>query len=193
MKTTIELPDTIAACHAMIIDMARQIEQLKRRVFGSLKDRAVKYEGPSLFDGINEEEAKAAALELEKATREVEEEAEKRRAEAKRQRETKRPGKYNTYGLPEVRRTCYPEGVNPEDYDVIGSDTVRVLHLEPQKLWVEETVYPVLRKKTDKNMPYPRIVQAQRPKSIIGGGHVGADLLATLIDNKFNHHLPEYR
>ncbi len=35
--------------------------------------------------------------------------------------------------------------------------------------------------------------RAKGPRSIIGGGHVGADLLATLIDNKFNHHLPEYR
>ena len=30
MKKTIELPDTIDACHAMIIKMARQIEQLQR-------------------------------------------------------------------------------------------------------------------------------------------------------------------
>lgn len=30
MKKTIELPATIEACHAMIIEMARQIEQLQR-------------------------------------------------------------------------------------------------------------------------------------------------------------------
>ena len=30
MKKTIELPDTIEACHTTIIEMARQIEQLQR-------------------------------------------------------------------------------------------------------------------------------------------------------------------
>lgn len=193
MKKTIELPDTIEACHAMIIEMARQIEQLQRRAFGSLKDRAVKFEGPSLFDEINQEEAKAAALALEKASQDVDKQAQARRQEAKRECATKRPEKYNTYGLPEVKQTCYPEGVNPDEYDVIGQDITRVLHMEPQKLWVEVTVFPILRKKEDKNLPAPSIVQAPRPKNIIGGGHVGAEVLATIINNKFDHHLPEYR
>lgn len=51
----------------------------------------------------------------------------------------------------------------------------------------------MLRRKADKGAPEQAIVQAPRPHSIIGGGHVGADLLATIVDNKFTHHLPEYR
>lgn len=76
---------------------------------------------------------------------------------------------------------------------MIGQDETRVLHLEPRRLWVEKTITPILRRKADKNAPSPAIVQAPRPHNIIGGGHVGDDLLATLIDNKFNHHLPGYR
>jgi len=60
-------------------------------------------------------------------------------------------------------------------------------------LWVEKTITPILRRKSDKNLQSPEIIRAPRPHNIIGGGHVGADLLATLIDNKYNHHLPEYR
>lgn len=60
-------------------------------------------------------------------------------------------------------------------------------------MWVVKTITPILRRKSDKDAPSPEILQAKGPRSIIGGGHVGADLLATLIDNKFNHHLPEYR
>ena len=62
MKKTLILPDTIEACHEMIISQARLIEQLQRRaVGGSLKDRAVKYEGPSLFSEFDEEARLASA------------------------------------------------------------------------------------------------------------------------------------
>lgn len=196
MEKTLILPDTIEACHELIISQARLIEQLRRRAFGCLlKDRAVKYEGPSLFSELDEEAKLAAAKELEKVSGEVDAAAPKRRAQAKAQAggRGKRPGKYNTYGLPVETKTVYPEGVDLEKYEVIGQDETRVLHLESRRLWVEKTITPILRLKSDKNAPSPRIIQAPCPHSIIGGGHVGADLLATLVDNKFNHHLPEYR
>ncbi len=107
MKKTFELPDTIEACHEIIISQARLIEQLQRRAFGgSLKDRAVKYEGPSLFDDVDEQAVLAAKKGLEKASRDVDEAADKRRAEAKAQSQGrgKRPEKYNTYGLPVERQ-----------------------------------------------------------------------------------------
>ena len=54
MEKTLILPDTIEACHELIISQARLIEQLRRRAFGCLlKDRAVKYEGPSLFSELD--------------------------------------------------------------------------------------------------------------------------------------------
>ncbi len=196
MKRTLELPDTIEACHEIIISRARLIEQLQRRAFGgSLKDRAIKYDGPSLFDEVDEKAMLAAKKELEKASKDVDEAAQKRRAEAKAQSQGRgnRPEKYNIYGLPVETKTVYPEGVDIDDYDIIGQDETNVLHPEPQRLWVEKTVTPILRLKRDKGAPDPEILPAGRPHSIIGGGHVGADLLATLVDNKFNHHLPEYR
>ncbi|MDE6512537.1 MAG: IS66 family transposase, partial [Muribaculaceae bacterium] len=121
--------------------------------------------------------------------------ADKRRQEAKAQSSGrgKRPGKYNTYGLPVQRTVVYPPGIDLDEYDVIGRDETSTLHIEPQRLWVEKTITPILRHKSDKEKPAPRIVQAERPRGIIGGGHVGADMLATLVDNKYRHHLPEYR
>lgn len=155
----------------------------------------MKYEGPSQFSDLDEEAKLAAAKELEKVCGEVDAAADKRRTEARGQSgcRGRRPEKYNTYGLPVETKTVYPEGIDLEEYEVIGQDETRVLHLEPQRLWVEKTITPVLRLRSDGNAPSPRIIQAPRPYSIIGGGHVGADLLATLIDNKFSHHLPEYR
>lgn len=196
MKQRLILPDTIEACHEIIISQARLIAQLQRRAFGgSLKDRAVKYEGPSLFAELDEQATLAAAKEMEKVSKEVDAAAEKRKAEAKAESKGrgKRPEKYNTYGLPVETKKVYPEGIKLEEYEEIGQDETNVLHLEPQRLWVEKTITPILRRKADKNASLPTIVQAERPHRIIGGGHVGADLLATLVVNKFNHHLPEYR
>lgn len=196
MKRTLILPNTIAACHEIIISQARLIDQLQCRAFNrSLKDRAVKYEGPSLFAELDEQAKLAAAKEMEKVSKEVDSAAEKRRNEAKAQTKgrSKRPEKYNTYGLPVEVKKVYPEGINLDEYEEIGQDETNVLHLEPQRLWVVKTITPILRRKADKNAPSPLILQAERPHSIIGGGHVAADLLATLIVNKFNHHLPEYR
>lgn len=86
MKETLMLPETIKACHEMIISMAARIEQLERRAFGgSLKDRAVKYDGPSLFEEYDEQAALEAKKKLEKASEEVNQSAEKRRAEARAQ------------------------------------------------------------------------------------------------------------
>ena len=153
MKKTLILPDTIEACHEMIISQARLIEQLQRRAFGSsLKDRAVKYDGPSLFGELDGQAKLAAAKELEKAAREVDAAADKRRAEAREQTggRGRRPEKYNTYGLPVETRTVYPEGIDLGKYDVIGQDETSVLHLEPQRLWVEKTITPILRLKSDK-------------------------------------------
>lgn len=84
MKKTLILPDTIKACHEIIISQARLIEQLQRRAFGgSLKDRAVKYDGPSLFDEYNEEAQLEASAKLEKVSSEIDKETNKRREEAK--------------------------------------------------------------------------------------------------------------
>ena len=169
MKKTLILPDTIEACHEMIISQARLIEQLQRRAFGrSLKDRAVNYEGPSLFEEYNEQTRLAVAKELEKVTGEVDAAAEKRREEARAQFKGrgKRPSKYNTYGLPVRTKTVYPDGIDLSLYDEIGRDETNVLHLEPQRLWVEKTITPILRLKSDRTALSPVILQAPRPHSI---------------------------
>lgn len=123
MKKTLILPDTIEACHELIISQARLIEQLERRAFGgSLKDRAVKYDGPSLFGEFDGQAKLEAAKEMEKVSKEIDAAAEKRRAEARAQAggRGRRPEKYNTYGLPVQTKTVYPEGINLDEYDVIG-------------------------------------------------------------------------
>ena len=69
----------------IIISQARLIEQLQRRAFGdSLKERAIKYDGPSLFDDVDEQAALAAKKELEKASKNVDQATKKRRRRPRR-------------------------------------------------------------------------------------------------------------
>ncbi|MGN1245950.1 MAG: IS66 family transposase [Muribaculaceae bacterium] len=163
-----------------------------------MKDRSVEYDGPSLFAEFDQQAELERAQALEKATKEVEATAEKRRKESKKQPEqSNRPKKYNTYGLPVVEHVEYPGGITKEEYETlynhIAQDEVLTLHCEPPRIWLEKTILPKGCPKADKNMPAPQIDQAPRPHSVIGGGHVAADFLASIINNKFNHHLPEYR
>ena len=191
--STIELPKTIADCHEMIISLANRVAWLERRYFGSKKDRARAYDGPSLFDEEFKEAELARKQALAEAEKEVEAAAAKRRAAAKRGARANRPEKYQYHGLREETRVVLPEGVNPDDYEVIGHDYTRLLHYRQAELWVECVDRPVLRMKSDKQSLSADIRQAAAPRAIIGGNHVAADMLAQLIVNKFSYHLPEYR
>ena len=167
---------------------------LERMLFGSKRDKAPKAADPreptffdELFDkALEEKEGKIA-----KTREEIQREARARRS-CKPQK-PKRPAEYLYSGLEECWHTEMPKGINPDDYDVIGKDVTRTLHRDSAKFWVECTERPILRRKADKNAAHPKIVQASAPVPVIGGNHVGADVLAQIITDKYEHHLPEYR
>ena len=150
-RSTIELPKTIADCHEMIKRMAERIAWLEQRYFGSKKDRAKAYDGPSLFDEEFKEAELARKQALAEAEKEVEATAAKRRAAARQVKKANRPEKYQYYGLREETRVVLPEGVNTDDYEVIGHDYTRLLHYRQAELWVECIDRPVLRMKSDMN------------------------------------------
>lgn len=60
-------------------------------------------------------------------------------------------------------------------------------------MWVEVIERPLLRHKADKGDTRNTIYQASKPQAVIGGNHVGADLLSQIIIDKFVYHIPEYR
>lgn len=171
-----------------------RIAYLERLLFGAKSDRlSLKKQDnqPGLFDELFQEAMDEKAGQIEQAAKEIEKEAQKRRASAK-----KSPSRSTTYryaGLEERTTTLIPEGVDVDQCDIIGKDVTRVLHRQPAKLWIEVIERPILRAKADKNLPNPRIYQAQAPKAVIGGNHVGADMLAQIVIDKYCYHLPEYR
>lgn len=185
----------ISAKDAVIARKEERIAYLERLLYGSKSDKmaakAAMSNQPGLFDELFNEAYDERAAQIQQTAQEIKTESNKRRQTAKSA--PKRPSKYQYCGLEERRREVNPEGVNISDYEKIGEDETRILHREPAKVWVEVVVRPVYRLKADKNNPNPRILQAPAPVAVIGGNHVGADLLAQLVVDKYVYHLPEYR
>ena len=130
------------------------------------------------------------AAKIEAMAKEIEAENHKRRERAKRT--PSRPLSYRYAGLDERTTVMMPEGVVAGECDIIGKDVSRILHREPAKVWVEIIECPLLRMKANKDSPNPLIYQAKAPHAAIGGNHVGADMLAQIVIDKYRYHLPEY-
>ena len=170
------------------------IAYLQRLLYGTKSDRLaskVPENQPGLFAELFQEAMDEKARQIEQAAKDIEQAAQRRRQAARKS--PSRPAKYHYYGLEERTTTIMPEGVDADQYDIIGKDVTRILHREPAKVWVEVIERPILRAKSDKALPNPRFCQAKAPQSIIGGNHVGADMLAQIVIDKYRYHLPEYR
>lgn len=188
MKTQAE------AMKANEASLRARIAYLERMLYGVKSDRLaskVPDDQPGLFDELFEQAMDGKIHEVEKMSRQIKAEAEKRRARARKT--PCRPSQYRYAGLEERVTTLMPEGVDAGECDIIGKDVTRILHREPAKLWVEVIERPILRNKDDKDAPSPRIYQAAAPLAVIGGNHVGADMLAQIVIDKYRYHLPEYR
>lgn len=175
---------------AQVQRMAERIAYLERLLWGGKRDKRVA-QGPTLFDAFFNEAADARESAIAETVQEIRKEAEKRRACG--QKKPERPERYLYTGLPEEWRTEYPKDINLSEYDIIGKDVERILHRTPARVWVECVERPVLRRKGEKDIPSPHILQAPAPVPVLGGGHVAADFLAGVLTDKFVHHIPEYR
>ena len=182
-----------ATLQAKTRHMAQRIAYLVRMLYGARSDRLAKQAAgqPSLFEGIFNEAMDERDKAIADTAKEIKKEGEARRARARKR--PRRPSRYQYAGLEERTTVLMPEGVNPDEYDIIGKDVTRVLHRQAPKLWVEVIERPIMRLKADKEQPSPRIEQAAAPEAVIGGNHVAADLLAQLVIDKYTYHLPEYR
>ena len=171
-----------------------RIAYLERMLYGRKSDRIARElvdDQPGLFDDFFKEAMDEKAAVIEQTAKDIEAEANKRRARAGKK--PSRPSKYQYANLEERTTIVMPEGVDAAKCDIIGKDVTRILHREPAKVWVEVIERPILRMKADKDSPKPHIYQAKAPQAVIGGNHVGADMLAQMVIDKYRYHLPEYR
>lgn len=179
---------------AEVQDLRHRIMMLERMLYGSKKDRRkpnVSDDQPGLFDEFFKEAMAEKAAEIENTAKAIEKDAQKRRKSARKK--PQRPDRYQYCGLEERERIINPEGIDLSNCDIIGRDVTRTLHYEKAKVWVDVAIRPIYREKPDKGLPNPRLYQAEATEAVIGGNHVGAEMLAKIVIDKFRYHLPEYR
>lgn len=176
------------------VPLKSRIAYIERMLYGAKSDRLaskVPAGQPGLFDEFFQQAMDEKMREVWKMAAQIKDEAEKRRARARKT--PRRPKQYRYAGLEERVTTLMPGGVDPQECDIIGKDITRILHREPTKVWVEVIERPILRNKMDKDVPSPRIYQAAAPVAVIGGNHAVADMMAQIVIDKYRYHIPEYR
>lgn len=197
MKTALTYEELVAENASMKETektLRMRIAYLERMLYGRKSDRMARKvvdDQPGLFDNFFKEAMDEKTAMIEQTAKDIEAEADKRRARARKK--PSRPSKYQYANLEERTTIVMPDGVDAAKCDIIGKDVTRILHREPAKVWVEIIERPILRMKADKDIPMHHIYQAKAPQAVIGGNHVGADMLAQMVMDKYRYHLPEYR
>lgn len=88
--------------------------------------------------------------------------------------------------VPEAMAVCPVHGPR----QVIGYDVTETLKMKPAQLWVEQTKYPKL---CCAGCEACSIVSPERPTGLVEGNRYDTSIAATIIQAKWDHHLPVYR
>ena len=193
----------IASKDADIAKMGQKIKQLQRQLFGHRSEKFCPEDPNQLslnFDGeqvlpLSDEQLEEEARRVEGTKEAVHKEAENRRA----QRKAARSRKGQAYRIgPEVPRQqpveFYPEGYDPETMTVIGWNTHEYLEIEGPKVSVRVEREAICKLKGAKPTDaHTQIFEARKSQNCLPGCIAGNMTMATIITDKYCHHLPEYR
>ncbi len=188
-----QLPDTIEACHALILELASdiggyrsRIDYLTRRLFGRRSERMDSEE----LTFFGEKNFPGAEVEQEPAPPEVEEpeEAPARpsRRNGRRRLPKDLPRKRVEHDVAPEDKVCAECGC---DKKRIGEETSEQLEYIPASLYIIEHVCPKYA------CPHCQghVVQGEKPPQPIEKGLAGPGLLAHVITSKYCDHLPLHR
>ena len=193
----------IAEKDAAMEKMSQRLLWLERKVFGRSGER-LRPEDPNQLHldfgeeevlPLSDEELDATEGRVKETMKDVHGEAERRRA-AKKSSQSR---KGETYRVgPEIPRLdpvkFYPEGYSPEAMTVIGWNKHESLEIEGPKVFVrvemEAICKPADSKATDASTP---VFEARGSQNCLPGCIAGNKAMATIVTDKWCHHLPEYR
>lgn len=172
-----------------------QVAWFTRQYFGRKSEKLAHLDPNqlSLFESRIEEQQRLEAIEAarEKAQTQIIESTQKAVAP-----KVARANRQLPDTLPVVQVVVEPEAVDLEHYKQIGSETTRTLEFEPGKLYVKETVYPKYGLKNNTYVPaegQSGVIMAKRVLTPIYKGLPGASLLAEILLQKYEYHVPFYR
>lgn len=172
------------ALQGEVLDLKRQLEWLRRQVFGPRKGERL--DRLQLLLKLEEVEAalaaKAAAPKQAVSYERTVPKPEKRAAPAE------------LYAKLPIKETVViePEAVKaePEAFERIGEERTFEVEITPPQLTKREIIRPKYKAKADRSQPP---VVAPAPARVVPGGHASAGLLAWVCVSKYLDHLPLHR
>ena len=193
----------IASKDELIAKLSQQVRLFQRQVYGSRSEK-LHPEDPSQLSldfgedevlPLSDEQLKEESVRVEDAKAAVHGEAESRRAQ--KRAALSRKGQSYRIG-PEVPRQepveFYPDGYDPETMVVIGWNTHEYLEIEGPKVSVRVEREAICKQKGAKPTDaHTQIFEARRSQNCLPGCIAGNRTMATIITDKYCHHLPEYR
>jgi transposase len=204
MTTEIVLPSDLAACHAIIRDQAKQIEDQKVRVVKAEAERDAALQlafrkkierylaDPKQFvlDFGDTPDIVDAAEGIADAALETIGGYERRKQAEAKPRNEQLPAHLPRYevklDVPEDQKTCVTHG----ERQVIGYDWQETLEVVPPKLIVRRTGIPKL---ACPKAPECGVVEATRPVGLVEGNRYDTSVAAEIMVAKYAYHLPVYR
>ncbi|WP_342751076.1 IS66 family transposase [Termitidicoccus mucosus] len=164
----------------MVEDLKRQLEWLRRRVFGA--GRSETFERQQLLLQLGELGARLA------------ERAHRQQVSYERKVPEKKAAAADIYARLPVKETVTiePEEVKaqPEQWERIGEEKTFEVEITPPRMWKREIIRPKYRSRDDREQPP---VVAPAPPRPVPGGHASAGLLAWVTVSKYLDHAPLFR
>lgn len=186
-----KLTDQTETLQRKIDELLSQVAWLNRQLFGRRSEKlaALDPNQLSLFDPALSSEEQAT---LDAARDEA--------VAAIRQHESntkvERRNRKLLEDLPVIEMVIEPKGIDLNLYKRIGEERTRTLEFEPGKLYVKEIVRPKYGLKDNTTLAQEGvggIVIAPLPASPIYKGLAGASMLAEILLQKYEYHVPFYR
>ena len=181
----------VDALNKQIAELTAQVAWLNRQLFGRKSERlgVIDPNQTSLF-------AEEQAQRMEQAE-EARNEAVGKIAKTKEDRARERKNRQMMEGLPVLERVVItPEGVDEAFYKKIGEEVTRVVEHKPGQLYIKEIVREKWGLK-DNTAEAPEgkkgVLVAPMPLLPINKGVAGASLLADILLQKYEYHMPYYR
>ena len=172
------------ALHGEVLDLKRQLEWLRRRVFGPGQgEKLDRLQLLLKLQGVEAELAAKAAVPTQAVS-----------YERRVPKPEKRAAPAELYAKLPVKETVVIEPAEvkaaPEAFERIGAERTFEVEIIPPQLFKREFVRPKYRAKADRAQP-PVIAPA--PARVVPGGYASAGLLAWVCVSKYLDHLPLYR
>ena len=171
-------------------ELLSQVAWLNRQLFGRKSEKLASLDPNqlALFDTLaNPRQEETDLVETGVGTRTCKPDGKKK--ESRRNREL-------LEGLPVVEVIVEPDNVDLNRYRRIGEERTRTLEFEPGKLYVKETVRPKYGLKNNLSLPKEGesgVIIAPLPPSPIYKCLAGPSLLAEILLQKYEYHVPFYR